>query len=165
MTKPTHLKGHTPEQIRNLATLALYLRDIDLKRGNVPARFSMRYFAHGRQHDIHFPAELKPECGTACCAVGHGPLAGIKAGKFEEWGEYMHRCFLIPGNHTTFRFLFCGAWEDNPHSSRMQAANRIAYYLLGGVPVGFTRPWWRDEIYDFPPIQIGEEEWQKSRSC
>lgn len=84
-------------------------------------------------------------CGTAGCAIGHGPAAGILfkeedlkvnqywASGFEvDWNLYCDRYF-VPTNSPEFEWMFGGAWynwDNTPHG----AAARIRYFLDNGVP-------------------------------
>lgn len=76
-------------------------------------------------------------CGTAACAAGHGPAAGILvpprmiSGNAVDWSEY---CTLFTGMDIEAEdFLFSGGWTstDNHHYG---AAARIRYLLDHGRP-------------------------------
>jgi hypothetical protein len=65
-------------------------------------------------------------CGTAACAVGHGPSAGIKIEDADRsWEEYCERVFGLPINCDEFRSVFGG---ENPNGPK-KAATRINKYL------------------------------------
>ncbi|WOF44329.1 hypothetical protein KNJ79_05200 [Sphingopyxis indica] len=101
--------------------------------------------AHYAQHNGGVPS-----CGTAACAVGHGPAAGILmpeclitesphvSGKFYvDWDDYS---LLFTGedcsNTPLWEWLFGGSWSyiDNHHRG---AAARIRYVLAGReIPFG-----------------------------
>lgn len=89
-----------------------------------------------KETDIESNANVIPlNCGTAACAVGHGPNAGIKPKKGEEWGDYSYRtlidsvsdCEHVDGN-IAWEWCFSGEWSeyDNHHWG---AARRINYLI------------------------------------
>lgn len=127
-------------QISNLARLALHLRTMRPSK-----RFDMGGFAVNSEGDELFPIET-PECGTSCCAAGHGPLIGILGKKEETWNRYCGRVFgadpyigPIQGS-LLFGFLFSGGWPNVPS----QAAKRIAWALEG-------KSWgWTNEASEIP---------------
>jgi len=94
------------------------------------------------------------ECGTTCCTLGHGAVAGI--GDFpkhiyDPWGVYSYSSFGLNEFTPDWNFVFGVDWP----SVRSQAAARIQYYLLGGDISGFSyndqcedidRPYWRAEL-------------------
>lgn len=103
--------------------------------------------AHYAQHNGGVPS-----CGTAACAVGHGPAAGILMPGhmiaepaythdhfYIDWDEYS---LLFTGEEDTntllWKWLFGGLWSfvDNHHWG---AAARIRYVLAG-----------REVPYDLP---------------
>lgn len=70
----------TPEQRKNLLTLAAYL-----STGKTAMQFDMGKFC------INAHRALGPSqhtCGTIACAVGHGPVAGIAPLEDISWAEY-----------------------------------------------------------------------------
>lgn len=90
------------------------------------------------------------ECGTAACAVGHGPAAGIlmpprfTESGFPDWPGYSE--LFTGADSDLFDWLFSGVWQriDNSHHG---AAARIRYVLdTGGAPDDFCRParHWRE---------------------
>ena len=100
----------------------------------------------------------KAECGTAACAAGHGPIAGITPLPGENWMDYSERCFC-PGSEDdddgnlmgapanfTWAWCFDGEWSHYDNSAHGAAA-RSDYMLHHGVPhefhaedVGDTEP-------------------------
>lgn len=79
-------------------------------------------------------------CGTAACAAGHGPSAGIKARKDEDWRQYVGRVFgcgdSLPDDgfeYAAFEFLFDSYWNDVDNTPK-GAAKRIYYFLENGLP-------------------------------
>jgi len=75
-------------------------------------------------------------CGTAACAVGHGPAAGIYVPRhliMADWAVDWNRyALLFTGQHhvmeSLWHWMFSGAWDDvdNHHWG---AAARIRYVL------------------------------------
>lgn len=70
-------------------------------------------------------------CGTAGCAVGHGPNAGIKPLRGETWYEYSQRAFT--GDDYAWQWCFSGAWSYRDNTPKGAAA-RIRWFLKNGVP-------------------------------
>jgi len=127
----------------NLARLAEYLEGLPADY----AHFEMADFIlEPKREELHRYA-LKnggvQSCGTAACAVGHGPAAGIYVPeKFlretgVNWTLYTYE-FFVPddsgsNSSVVFNYLFGGNWTyvDNTHRG---AAARIRYFLDHGVP-------------------------------
>ena len=85
-------------------------------------------------------------CGTSACFLGHGPMAGIKARKNEDWYAYAERQFGLTSSHLRFGFThaawvlcFSAAWAYCGGTAE-QAALRAQYLLDYGVPTGFNCP-------------------------
>jgi hypothetical protein len=118
----TYLEG-LPKSYRHF-DMALFVNGTDSKR-------EARYARHNGGVQ---------SCGTAACAAGHGPAAGILVPpRFiddhdgVDWPEY---CALFVGNNDDANdFLFSGGWSlsfaDNHHWG---AAARIRYLLDHGRP-------------------------------
>jgi len=107
----------TNDQRKNIKTLAIWV----LK--NKP-KLNMHDYASSRVS----PCDV--DCGTASCFAGHGPVAGIKPKKGEDWCDYVARAF---GNYS-WGFLFDPYW---PNSHRQSVAR--AYRLLNkGVPKKYS---------------------------
>lgn len=106
-------------------------------------------------------------CGTAACAVGHGPAAGILFHEDEltieevysnisrrwikdvlmpDWTKYSER-FVECLDSDAFEFLFSASWilSDNTVAG---AAKRIRYYLENGIP---------DEFFDADGVHVFEK--------
>ncbi len=114
----------------NLAKLAAYLAKLpdDYEKFNMWVYFSGRaegtYMTHGGTM-----------CGTAACAVGHGPAAGIKSPVYDSWNDYCLQAFCIETQTPEFEWLFGGSWNQVDNTPKGAAA-RIRYYLEnGGIPV------------------------------
>lgn len=89
------------------------------------------------------PKSRQYGCGTAACALGHGPAAGIRVYGDWYWDDYCKRVFGINRNFSRgteeFGYLFGAAWalyDNTPHG----AAARIRTYVESGVPAD-----WEDE--------------------
>jgi hypothetical protein len=122
----------------NLDKLATYLEAL-------PAdyrEFDMRDFntKEGDEYAYHRSLDLDERvygCGTAACAVGHGPAAGVRPYADRNWFCYAERAFGVGDGCSTdeedrFEYLFGSSWtsyDNTPHG----AAARIRKYLdLGG---------------------------------
>lgn len=96
-------------------------------------KFNMALMFSGSARDI-----LKGSiCGTSCCFLGHGPVAGIGEceaymGLYGNWFNYSgySECEfgITSGGRSRWDFLFHEDWP----SIRSQAAARMQYVLLGG---------------------------------
>ena len=127
-------------QRANLETLAAYH-----ERGGGEERFDMKRFfeVRGPGFDLEVPpGEVGLEhndCGTVCCALGGGPLAGISAFCGETWSTYCFRAFGIYTGGPAWQFMFGGEWAERDNT-RAGAAARIRYAIEIGVPeAGHTR--------------------------
>jgi len=120
------------QQRANLRKLAAYLRTLP---ANYPD-FEMNDFVRFDGSGKYVFASVTP-CGTAACAVGHGPKAGISPIGCENWTSYSHRCFIDADdgadNEEAWEWCFGGSWSyvDNTVHG---AAARIEYMLQYGVP-------------------------------
>lgn len=117
----------------NLARLATYLKSLP---ADTP-KFQMDRYANNARGDEVPPYSLKEEmeCGTAACAAGYGPMAGIAPRQREGWNEYITRTLIDTslGHAFAWRWCFSCDWADidnTPHG----AAARIEYFLENGVP-------------------------------
>jgi hypothetical protein len=127
MTFTTESMGLNPQHIKNLTRLANYLSRKQLK-----AHFDMEWisqnWSHGKCID---EGQGVTNCGTAGCALGHGPYAGIRKLKTECWGDYCYRVFGFKSG-TVWEFIFGDHWtyKDNTANG---AAERIRKFLKDGV--------------------------------
>ena len=67
-------------------------------------------------------------CGTAGCAVGHGPFAGIPKSDSECWSKYSERVFCAQPTDTAgdiWEFMFGSAWARTEFSGPGDASLRI----------------------------------------
>lgn len=134
----TNISDKTPHltklQRSNLATLALYLRGLKPSK-----HFNMSDWARHNGRAVPPAKFIKLqqtcECGTAGCAAGHGPIAGIRPKRGEEWQHYVIRCFGadnctwgVDQERAVYLTCFDTSWENDPK----EAAKRIAWLLLTG---------------------------------
>lgn len=129
------------EQSANLAKLAAYLWTLP---ANYPD-FEMSDFVSGISFD-DVEANYAHVCGTAACAVGHGPKAGITPLQDERWREYSERVFIScdpdahddEDNEGPWEWCFGAgwAWRDNTVHG---AAARIEWMLAHGVPTNWSQ--------------------------
>lgn len=114
-------------QRANLEKLARYLWDLP------QAAFSMHTFSQsGYMPELH-------ECGTVGCAVGNGPLAGIKVVPGETWNDYHARALGSDCEHGgVYCWCFHGRWVIADNTPR-GAAKRILYMLRRGVPASWNK--------------------------
>jgi hypothetical protein len=136
----THDYGLTKEQRANLAKLADYL-----ETQAQPETFGMRefyYWPGGEDDDDHWlsyddPTAESHPCGTAACAVGHGPSAGVAVmTEDQDWWGYAARAFGAHGRivNAVWASCFSFAWAavDNTPTG---AAVRIRHVLDGKEPL------------------------------
>lgn len=129
----------TDKQIRNLDKLATHLESLPEDY----QAFSMRYYyaipleGSSREYGIsptefiELPKEEKYACGSAACAIGHGPAAGIPIHAGESWFGYAERVFgYEDGNNDTGKYIFSsGDREDESEHDPHAAAARIREVL------------------------------------
>jgi hypothetical protein len=126
-----------PEVRARLEKLAAYLESLPADYEH----FDMIYWIEpiNRERVLNYARHNGgvPSCGTAACAAGHGPAAGILfpeeflAGEDLNWGAYAN--FLVGGDSDIRYWCFAGNWAyyDNSHYG---AAARIRYALDKGSP-------------------------------
>lgn len=110
----------------NLRKLAAYLLSGELKADFDMSRFSNTLLPINKRRETH--------CGTAGCAAGHGPYAGIPKNEDESWEDYIIRVFGI-GKELDYYYSWCfqGEWiglDNTPEG----AAKRILWLLDNGLP-------------------------------
>lgn len=80
-----------------------------------------------------YDASIYKHCGTAACAVGHGPNAGIISTQDDiDWNSYADRVFGCNAN-SYGEFMFGGNWSQFDNTTK-GAALRIWYVLMNGFP-------------------------------
>jgi hypothetical protein len=142
-------KTLTPARRVRLEKLATYLEGLPERYKH----FDMSYWvidSTGNAAEVEYARRNGgvTNCGTAACAAGHGPAAGVPVPpRFIEtlwsnaevnWGGYARALFA--GSDANSDWLFAGAWQpiDNHHHG---AAARIRYLLdKEGAPEGFAYP-------------------------
>lgn len=126
----------TDEQRSNLTKLAAYLRTLPAEYPD----FEMDLFTQdGQGYGRHIAH--KPACGTAACAAGHGPWAGIDPLPGETWVAYSHRAFAERGSG--FSWCFDERWSRIDNSAHGAAA-RIEWMLEHGIPEDADEQRWGD---------------------
>lgn len=118
-------------QRANLAKLAAYLWTLPADYPD----FEMSRFIRPRNFDCVPAYAHVAVCGTAACAAGHGPRAGIKPRKNETWYSYSYRAFIDGGNDggDAWYWVFSAGWTDYDNTVHGAAA-RIEYMLEVGLP-------------------------------
>lgn len=117
---------------RNLRQLATYLWHLPKSRFGKTHQFSMSQF----DNNIFKSEANSTDCGTAGCAVGHAPYAGIHKKLGETWTEFSERqlfCATSPSEYARYQFLFGYSWRAKDNTPR-GAARRI-FCLLNGQAV------------------------------
>lgn len=117
------------EQQGNLRLLASHLLSLPAEYPS----FAMSTFTNDGQgwgpHVAH-----KAECGTAACAVGHGPLIGLDPLPGETWTSYSERLFIADHSHEAWEWCFGGDWATVDNTAH-GAAHRINWMLeLRDIP-------------------------------
>jgi hypothetical protein len=137
----------TELQRKNLAQLSAYLLN-----PAVDPDFTMAYFSRGdNPRDVWKHVN---SCGTVGCALGHGPMAGIRPDYEETWVGYGVRAFGcidyrdeidIPMSigGPVWDWCFDEDWYDTDNTA-IGAGGRIAYMLEHGTPAKFTSA---DDLY------------------
>lgn len=159
---PKKIKDLTsPDPRVNLKRLATYLEKLPADY----AHFEMSSFIEASITDKVKTYVVNngsvASCGTAACAVGHGPAAHMFFNEQElnmlgrgiyytgeAWSAYAGRVFGAGNGSEAFEWMFGGNWgrdfdpdEDDeslrPDNTVRGAAARIRYYLAHGVPDDF----------------------------
>lgn len=115
----------TDEHRANLRKLANYLKTIPQDR------FDMNFFA--AKKGMVIPME-KYDCGTVCCAAGHGPHAGIPFAEEDYcWEGYTQRVFGVNYFDDAYMWMFSAGWAAIDNSPQ-GAAKRIEMFLDETIP-------------------------------
>lgn len=138
-------------QLSNLRKLANFLYDRSESKDFDMARWIQWTYERKDGKTELRKSELRPgyvetyECGTVGCAIGHGPMAGIKPkDTWQHWREYCRDNFC-DGFGRAFSWMFDGTWvweseivRDSPTLSgeiqQREAAQRIFVFLNKGIP-------------------------------
>ncbi len=159
--------GLTDIQIANLTKLAAYLEKLPADYEHFDMETYINYSSSLEEGTINDYMRnnggLYAKCGSAGCALGHGPEAGILAIEDDfnvngdtveiDWEAYTGH-FVHIGHQDLDQFLFGGAWEnfDNTHYG---AAARIRFILDGNpIPEGWVCKhsiWNKEEWEDYVP--------------
>lgn len=84
------------------------------------------------KHFLDFIKAGEHDCGTAACAIGHAPAAGIKPRRYESWHSYSHRTLAEPFS-AEWHWAFGPEWAAVDNTA-IGAAKRIYWMLEHGVP-------------------------------
>lgn len=125
------------QQLANLKQLADYLAALPEDYDHFDMRYYAYYTSYVGAEILNIDADFYNKCGTAACAVGHGPAAGIQTDGYNSWMEYAVENFIPEDNDDVFTWLFDEDWAfvDNTPNG---AAKRIYWYLKHGrVPDDF----------------------------
>lgn len=134
----------------NLQLLATYL--ISLPEDY--EHFDMRNYLNKRKSFATLNVDSAEElgtCGSAACAIGHGPAAGVPITyQDSSWQDYCDRVFIdVPRNLKMWHWCFSDSWENYDNTPR-GAAQRIMYMLVYGVPYtyygGPYKPCWNQPV-------------------
>jgi hypothetical protein len=74
-------------------------------------------------------------CGTAACAIGHGPSCGFVKSEGETWDRYCQRLFGVgrEGECVFYFWCFASNWASVDNTPE-GAAKRILWLLERGLP-------------------------------
>lgn len=107
-----------------------FLRQHGVTDQEIPRlRFDMEVYDR-----TNYNSEQLNYCGTAGCAVGFAPYAGIPKNQGEDWDRYSKRCLVAPYEELrTWTWCFDGQWAEIDNTP-LGAALRIEWMLEHGVP-------------------------------
>lgn len=117
----------------NLAILATYLEKLppDYRE------FEMACFYESEDDSDEHYIKTGNKCGTAACAAGHGPAAGLLLTWQDlesrhpwsgTWVFYLEKIFGVAWDTPECRWIFGGGWTDHDNTHRGAAA-RIRFLL------------------------------------
>lgn len=117
----------TEEHLKNLATLAAYLRT----GGKRWVGFDIGMFDDG--HGVGYG---RTDCGSVGDPIGHGPYAGIQKMAYENWIDYATRVFGVDPCTDAFNWIAASYWRHSESPGIIHAAKRIEAFVNagGGVP-------------------------------
>lgn len=115
------------DRLNNLIILRDYIKEY--YNGAINSKtFDMAYYCRSTSSTALFPYQA--ECGTICCALGHGPQAGIPQKGIENlhwtWRQYADQYFC-PIQSKEWEFLFGSRWQ----SDIQQFINRASIVISG----------------------------------
>jgi len=112
--------------------------------------FESKITKYGQSGEVLF-------CGTAACAAGHGPHAGIEKDSLEYWREYIQRAFCLRSN--SWSWCFDAEWADIDNTPE-GAAKRILYLLFSGEEDKLIRSEDKssDTVATYSKIKLAEKE-------
>ena len=122
--------SQTAEQKQNLILLRDHLQTVDRDK------FDMDWFMldEDDQHISLHHHEAIHNCGSAACAIGYGPAAGVKVIETDkEWDTYSERVFGFSCLSDAWNFMFSGVWTSYDNTPE-GAARRINYVIEHGQP-------------------------------
>lgn len=119
----------TDEQEANLRKLAAYLMTLPADYPD----FEMKDFVQTESREKREYAHVAA-CGTAACAAGHGPIAGVAPHEGEDWSSYTFRVFTSDDD-SDGQWEWCFGWYWSKVDNTVHgAARRILWMLEQGVP-------------------------------
>ena len=114
---------------RELFRLMVGLLYVKLK-----TKFDMECFAES-ESEYFEPSEIKNQCGTSACALGHGPLfCKTRLLSDMRWEDYVIAAFGINELDREGSYLFDSSWR----SDKNQASARAYRFLTKGMPGVFV---------------------------
>ena len=130
----------TKAQKTNCLKLATYLRALPEDYSHFDMRdYNKDFYGWVRKQSAKVNAAT--ECNTVACALGHGPMAGIKLENGEDWVDYCKN-FVEYEESLAWNWCFSDSWgyfDNTPHG----AADRLELMVRKGIPYGF-----RDSNHD-----------------
>lgn len=112
------------ENLQKLATFLAY--------GTAPEGVQFDMSSYSPFNDRY---ERQLSCGTAGCAVGWAPFAGIEKLPHESFADYCDRQ-LVEKLADGWNWCFSGYWAHYDNTP-LGAAKRIQYFLDNGLPEEF----------------------------
>lgn len=135
--------GLSKQQVKNLRKLAAYLKTLPVDYPDFAMDEYVRGVDPGEQARV-------AECGTAACAAGHGPAAGVKPMPGENWTDYSFRAFADPLE--SWSWCFESTWSGVDNTAHGAAA-RIEFMLREGVPDNMNM-----QMYGHAPLSYRTEQ-------
>lgn len=157
----------------NLSKLATFLDELpeDYRQFGM-ADFTNQWMSPEELKQYQTDPTYNP-CGSAACAVGHAPAAGIKVDpstitqqildgySTDIWDAYVQAAFGIKFDSTAFEFMFGGGWADHDNTPKGAAA-RIRYVVANNnipdIPTGWNSREGEPEMGPFDSYNLGYSE-------